>query len=88
MIFKRKYKEFIIIRVNLNITRRNDEEYLYNEDNLYLEFNNVGYNSIAWINYIYDYYTLYLRSKAINNFFLKTIFKPIKKTYKKEKTRY
>ena len=44
--FKREYKEFTVIKVNLNITRKNDKEYPYNEDNLYFEFNNVGYNSI------------------------------------------
>ncbi len=40
------------------------------------------------MNYIYDYYTFYLKSKVINNFFPKTIFRSIKKIYKKEKTRY
>ncbi len=43
---KREYKEFIVIRVNLNIIRNNNEEYLYNEDNPYLESNNTGYNGI------------------------------------------
>ena len=38
--------------------------------------------------YIYNYCAFYLRSKTTNNFFLKTIFKLIKKTYKEEKTRY
>ncbi len=40
------------------------------------------------MNYIYNYYTFHLRFKIINNFFLKTIFKPMKKIYKKEETRY
>ena len=40
------------------------------------------------MNYIYNYYTLYLKLKATNNFFLKTIFKSIKKTYKKEETKH
>ena len=40
------------------------------------------------MNYIYNYYTLYLRSKVIYNFFLKTIFKFIKKVYREEETRY
>ena len=44
--FERKYKEFIIIRVNLNITKNNDEKHLYNKDDFYLEFNNAGYNNI------------------------------------------
>ncbi len=44
--FKKEYKEFIIIRINLNTVRNNSEEYLYNEDDLYLESNNIGYNSI------------------------------------------
>ncbi len=40
------------------------------------------------MNYIYNYYILHLRSKATNNFFSKTMFKPIKKTYKEEETRH
>ncbi len=44
--FEREYKEFIIIKVNLNIIRNDREEYLYNEDNLYFEPNNTGYNDI------------------------------------------
>ena len=43
---KGKHKEFTVIRVNLSIARNNNEEYPYNEDDLYLEFNNVRYNSI------------------------------------------
>ena len=40
------------------------------------------------MNCIYDYYIFYLKSKAIYNFFFKTIFKLIKKMYKEEKIRY
>src|SRR6266566_3755273 len=40
------------------------------------------------MNYIYNYYVFYLRPKATNNFFPKTIFKSIKKAYKEEKTRH
>ncbi len=47
LMFKRKHKEFTVIRVNLSIIRNNGEKYLYNEDNLYLEFNNIGYNNIV-----------------------------------------
>ncbi len=46
LVFEREYKEFIVIRINLNIVRNNSEKYLYNKDNLYLESNNVGYNDI------------------------------------------
>jgi len=35
--FEEEYKRFIVIRVNLSIIRRDDEKYLYNEDNLYLD---------------------------------------------------
>ena len=44
--FEREYKEFTIIRINFNITKRNDEEHSYNENDLDFEFNNVGYNNI------------------------------------------
>ncbi len=44
--FEREYKEFIIIRVNLSIIKNDNEEYLYNEDDLYLKSNNTGYNDI------------------------------------------
>jgi len=43
---KKKHKEFTVIKINFNIVRRNDKEYFYNEDDLYLEFNNVGFNDI------------------------------------------
>ena len=46
LVFEREYKEFTIIRINLSIVRNNSEEYLYNKDDLYLKFNNVGYNNI------------------------------------------
>ncbi len=44
--FEREYEKFIVIRVNLNIVKNNNEEHLYNEDDLYLESNNTGYNDI------------------------------------------
>ncbi len=44
--FEREYEEFTVIRVNLSTTRNNSEEYPYNEDDLYLEFNNARYNDI------------------------------------------
>ncbi len=44
--FKKEYKEFIIIKVNFNIVKKDNKEYSYNEDNLYLEFNNVKYYNI------------------------------------------
>jgi len=44
--FEREYKEFIIIGVNLSTVRNDGEEYPYNEDDLYLEPNNVRYNGI------------------------------------------
>ncbi len=44
--FEREHKEFTVIRINLNIARRDNEEYLYEEDDPYLELNNVGYNGI------------------------------------------
>ena len=68
--------------------RRNDEEYLYEKDDLYFELNNVGHYNIVQINYIYNYYAFYLEPKAINNFFFKVIFRFIKKMYKEEETRY
>ncbi len=86
--FKEEYKEFIIIRINFNIVKNNNEEYLYNKDNLYFKFNNVRYNDIIQMNYIYNYYIFYLGFKVINNFFFKTIFKPIKKIYKEKETRH
>ncbi len=85
---KKKHKEFTVIKINFNIVRRNDKEYFYNEDDLYLEFNNVGFNDIIQINCIYHYYTFYLKSKTINNFFSRAIFRSIKKTYREKETRY
>ena len=81
LIFKKKYKEFIVINVNLSITKNDGEEHLYNKDDLYFEFNNAGYDGIIQMNYIYNCYRFYLRPKIINNFFFKTIFKFIKKVY-------
>ncbi len=46
LIFKEEYKEFTVIRVNLNIIKNDSEEHLYNEDDLYLKPNNIGYNDI------------------------------------------
>ncbi len=81
MAFEGEYKEFIVIRINLNIVKNDGEEYFYNENDFYLEFNNVGYNNIIWMNYIYNYYIFYLGFKVINNFFFKVIFRFIKKVY-------
>ncbi len=44
--FKKEYKEFTIIRVNLNTIKNDGEEHPYNENDLYLEPNNAGYNGI------------------------------------------
>ncbi len=44
--FKREYKEFIVIRVNLNIAKNDNEKYPYNKDDPYLKPNNIGYNDI------------------------------------------
>ncbi len=43
---EKEYKEFIVIRVNLNIIKKDDKEYFYNKDDLYLKSNNIGYNNI------------------------------------------
>ncbi len=43
---EKEYKEFTVIKINLNIARNNNEEYPYNKDNLYLKSNNTGYNDI------------------------------------------
>ncbi len=77
-----------MIDINLNIIKKDNEEYLYKEDDLYLEFNNAGHHSITQINCIYNYYILYLKLKAINNFFFKAVIKPIKKVYTKEEIKY
>ncbi len=44
---EKEYKEFIVINVNLNIVKNDGEEYPYDKDDLYLEFNNIGYHSIV-----------------------------------------
>ncbi len=44
--FKKEYKELIIIKINFNTVKKDGEEYLYNKDNLYLEFNNAEHNNI------------------------------------------
>ncbi len=88
MAFEKEHEEFSVIEINLNIVKNDSEEYPYNENNLYLESNNVGYDDIIWMNCIYNYYTFHLKFKTINNFFFKTMFKPIKKTYRKEETKY
>ncbi len=86
--FEREYKDFIVIVINLNIVKKDDEEYFYNEDDLYLKSNNIKYYNIIQMKCIYNYCAFYLRSKAINNFFLKIIFKLIKKVYRKKEIRY
>ncbi len=85
---KRKYKEFTVMGVNLNIARNDGEEYLYKEDDPYLEPNNVRHYSIIWMNCIYNYCIFHLGSKAINNFFPKAMFRSIKKTYTFEETEH
>ena len=45
--FEEEYEEFTVIKINLNTVKNNGEEYLYDEDDLYLEFNNAGYNNIV-----------------------------------------
>ncbi len=86
--FKEEYKKFIIIGVNLNIVKNDSENHFYNEDNLYLESNNIGYNDIIQINCIYNYCIFHLEPKTTNNFFFRTMFRFIKKIYRKEETRY
>ena len=46
LVFEEEYEEFTVIRVNFNIEKNDSEEYLYDENNLYFESNNVGYNDI------------------------------------------
>ncbi len=46
LVFEGEYKEFIVIRVNLNTTKRDNKEYPYNKDDFYLEPNNIGYHNI------------------------------------------
>jgi len=41
-----EYEEFTVIDVNLNIIKNDGEEYLYEEDDLYLEPNNVRHYNI------------------------------------------
>ncbi len=88
LVFKREYKEFIIIEINFNIIRKDNKKHFYNKDNLYFKFNNIRYNNIIQINYIYNYYIFYLGFKAIDNIFFRIIFKPIKKVYREEETRH
>jgi len=45
-VFEREYEEFTVIGINLNIIKKDNEKYLYNENNFYLELNNVGYHNI------------------------------------------
>ena len=47
LVFEREYEEFIVIGINLSIVKRDNEEYLYNKNNPYLEPNNVGHHSIV-----------------------------------------
>ena len=44
--FERKHEEFTIIRINLNIAKKDNKEYLYDKNDLYFELNNIGYNNI------------------------------------------
>ncbi len=44
--FKEEYEKFTVIRVNFNIVKRDNKEHFYNEDDLYLESNNVRYYNI------------------------------------------
>ncbi len=85
--FKRKHKEFTIIKVNFNIIKKDNEEHPYEENDPYLKPNNTRHYNITQMNYIYNYYIFHLKPKATNNFFSKTIFKLIKKIYKEKKTR-
>ena len=86
--FEKENEEFTVIRVNLNITRQSNKEHLYKENDFYFELNNIRYYSIIWMSCIYNYYRYHLGSKATNNFFLKAIFKSIRKVYIKEEIRY
>jgi len=43
---EKEHKEFIVIEINLNKTKGDNEKHLYNEDNPYLEPNNTGHNNI------------------------------------------
>ncbi len=47
LISEGEYKEFIIIRINFKIVKKNDEEYPYNKDNFYFKPNNIGYYNIV-----------------------------------------
>ncbi len=88
LIFKREYEEFTVMGVNLSTAKNNDEEYLHDEDDPYLEPNNIRHYDIVQINCIYDYCVFYLEFKAINNFFSRAIFRLIKKIYIEKETRY
>ncbi len=44
--FEEEYKEFIVIEVNFNTIKKDDEEYLYKKDDLYFESNNIGHYNI------------------------------------------
>ncbi len=86
--FKEKHEEFIVIKVNFNTIKKDDEEYPYNEDDLYFESNNIEHYNIIWINCIYNYCVLYLEFKVINNFFFKAIFRFMRKAYIEKEMRY
>ncbi len=83
-----EHEEFIVININLNTIRNDSEEHLHKENDLYLEPNNIGYYNIIWMNCIYNYCAFHLRPKTTNNFFSKTIFKPMKKMYTFEETEH
>ncbi len=44
---EKEYKEFIVIKVNLNTAKNNGKKHPYNKDDLYLEPNNAGHNNIT-----------------------------------------
>ncbi len=46
MVFEEEHEEFIVIRVNFNIGKKDNKKHLYNEDNFYFEPNNIEYDSI------------------------------------------
>ena len=46
LVFEREYEEFTVIGVNLSIVRNDGEEYPYDEDDFYLEPNNIRYDNI------------------------------------------
>ena len=43
---EKEHKEFTVIKINFSIVKRDDEEYSYNKNDLYLKLNNAKYNDI------------------------------------------